>query len=69
LTAFIPNEERVVLIEDTSEIQIQKDNVLRFGARREQNGLSAVTIRDPRSPEGKFAAPLRPNYQGGNSGR
>jgi pilus assembly protein CpaF len=35
-----------VLIEDTAEIQIQKPNVLRFEARREQNGLSAVTIRD-----------------------
>jgi len=34
------------LIEDTAEIQIQKENVLRFEARREQNGLPAVTIRD-----------------------
>src|SRR5258707_1375684 len=34
------------MIEDTAEIQIQKPNVLRFEARREQNGLSAVTIRD-----------------------
>jgi len=46
LTDFIPNDERIVLIEDTAEIQIQKDNVLRFEARREQNGLPAVTIRD-----------------------
>ncbi|MGH9683022.1 MAG: CpaF family protein [Candidatus Acidiferrales bacterium] len=46
LTEFIPNDERVVLIEDTAEIQIQKENVLRFEARREQNGLPAVTIRD-----------------------
>jgi pilus assembly protein CpaF len=46
LTDFIPNDERVVLIEDTAEIQIQKDNVLRLEARREQNGLPAVTIRD-----------------------
>ncbi len=46
LTEFIPNHERIVLIEDTAEIQIQKDNVLRFEARREQNGLPAVTIRD-----------------------
>lgn len=46
LTEFIPNHERVVLIEDTAEIQIQKENVLRFEARREQNGLAAVTIRD-----------------------
>ncbi len=46
LTEFIPNHERVVLIEDTAEIQIQKENVLRFEARREQNGLPAVTIRE-----------------------
>ncbi len=46
LTEFIPNQERIVLIEDTAEIQIQKDNVLRFEARREQNDLPAVTIRD-----------------------
>jgi len=46
LTEFIPDYERIVLIEDTAEIQIQKENVLRFEARREQNGLPAVTIRD-----------------------
>ncbi len=46
LTEFIPDDERIVLIEDTAEIQIQKPNVLRFEARREQNGLPAVTIRD-----------------------
>jgi pilus assembly protein CpaF len=46
LIEFIPNHERVVLIEDTAELQIQKDNVLRFEARREQNGLPAVTIRE-----------------------
>jgi len=46
LTEFIPNHERIVLIEDTAEIQIHKENVLRFEARREQNDLPAVTIRD-----------------------
>ncbi len=46
LTEFIPNHERIVLIEDTAEIQIQKENILRFEARREQNGLPAVTIRE-----------------------
>jgi pilus assembly protein CpaF len=46
LAEFIPNHERIVLIEDTAEIQIQKENVLRFEARREQIGLPAVTIRD-----------------------
>ena len=46
LMEFIPNDERIVLIEDTAEIQIHKENVLRFEARPEQNGLPAVTIRD-----------------------
>src|SRR6267378_1871786 len=46
LTEFIPNYERIILIEDTAEIHIQKDNVLRFEAKREQNDLPAVTIRD-----------------------
>src|SRR5712664_3660598 len=46
LMEFIGDQERIVLIEDTAEIQIHKENVLRFEARREQNGLPAVTIRD-----------------------
>jgi pilus assembly protein CpaF len=46
LAQSIPNDERIVLIEDTAEIQIQKENVLRFEARPEQNGLPAVTLRD-----------------------
>jgi len=46
LAAFISDQDRVVLIEDTSEIQITKPNMVRFEARREQPGLPAVTIRD-----------------------
>lgn len=46
LASFIPDEERIVLIEDTAEIQIQKHNLVRFEARRGQEGLPAVTIRD-----------------------
>jgi pilus assembly protein CpaF len=46
LMESIPDHERIVLIEDTAEIQVQKPNVLRLEARREQNGLPAVTIRD-----------------------
>jgi len=34
LTESIPDHERIVLIEDTAEILIQKENVLRFEARR-----------------------------------
>lgn len=46
LSAYIDTEERIVLIEDTAEIQIDKPNLVRFEARREQLGVPAVTIRD-----------------------
>jgi pilus assembly protein CpaF len=46
LSACIPPEERVVVIEDTSEIQIERKNLVRLEARREQPGAPAVTIRD-----------------------
>ena len=46
LANFIPAEQRVLVIEDTAEIQIYSPNQIRFEARREQNGLPAVTIRD-----------------------
>lgn len=46
LAHFIDPTDRVVLIEDTSEIQISLKNVVEFEARREQPGQRAVTIRD-----------------------
>jgi pilus assembly protein CpaF len=46
LAGFIPHGERLVVIEDTAEIQLHKDNLVRLEARREQPGLPAVTIRD-----------------------
>ena len=46
LAAFISDDDRVVLIEDTSEVQMAKPNLVRFEARREQSDLPAVTIRD-----------------------
>lgn len=46
LAFFVAEEDRIVLIEDTSEIQIAKRNLVRFEARREQASLPAVTIRD-----------------------
>jgi pilus assembly protein CpaF len=46
LGKFIPPDERVLLIEDTSEIHMPQDNLVRFEARQPQNGLPAVTIRD-----------------------
>ena len=46
LANFIPDHERILVIEDTAEIQITTPNLLRFEARRKQEGLPAVTIRD-----------------------
>ncbi len=46
LADSIPDHERLVLIEDTAEIQLHKKNIVRFEARREQNDLPAVTIRE-----------------------
>jgi pilus assembly protein CpaF len=46
LGKFIGDEERILLIEDTAEIQLGQPNLVRFEARQVQNGLPAVTIRD-----------------------
>src|SRR6266849_2050310 len=46
LGRFIPPDERLLLIEDTAEIQLPHHNQVRFEARREQNGLPAISIRD-----------------------
>ncbi len=46
LGKFIPADERILLIEDTAEIQLAHENMVRFEARREQNGMPAVSIRD-----------------------
>jgi pilus assembly protein CpaF len=46
LSSFIPKHERVLVIEDTAEIQIRTLNLVRLEARREQNGLPAITIRE-----------------------
>jgi pilus assembly protein CpaF len=46
LGKFIPADERVLLIEDTSEIHMGQDNLVRFEARQPQNGLPGVTIRE-----------------------
>jgi len=46
LGKFIPPDERIVLIEDTAEIQLPHANLVRFEARREQNGVPAVSIRE-----------------------
>jgi pilus assembly protein CpaF len=46
LAKFIPEEERILLIEDTAEIQIAQSNLVRFEARPAQNGFPGVAIRD-----------------------
>ena len=46
LGKFIPADERILLIEDTSEIHMGQDNLVRFEARPPQSGLPGVTIRE-----------------------
>jgi pilus assembly protein CpaF len=46
LARFIPEDERILLIEDTAELQLRQSNLVRFEARQPQNGLPAVAIRD-----------------------
>ena len=47
LADFIPDEDRLVVIEDTAEIHIRKPNLVRFEARRQQGPkVPAITIRD-----------------------
>jgi pilus assembly protein CpaF len=46
LAKFIPEDERILLIEDTAEIHLAHPNFVRFEARQEQNGVRPVAIRD-----------------------
>ena len=46
LAKFIPDDERILLIEDTAEIALGHANLVRFEARQEQNGVRPVAIRD-----------------------
>src|SRR5487761_127935 len=46
LGKFIPEDERLLLIEDTAEIQMAQPNLVRFEARQAQNRIPAVAIRD-----------------------
>ena len=47
LADFIPDEDRLLVIEDTAEIHIRKPNLVRFEARRQQGPkIPAITIRD-----------------------
>jgi pilus assembly protein CpaF len=52
LASLIPTSERLLIIEDTAEIQLTAPNLVRFEARREQasdnpdDHVPAITIRD-----------------------
>ena len=47
LSSFIPNNERVLVIEDASELQLQQEHVVPFETRKpDKNGNGEVTIRD-----------------------
>jgi pilus assembly protein CpaF len=47
LSAFIPEDERVVVIEDSKEVQLQRRNVVQLEARPpDSKGRGEVTIRD-----------------------
>jgi len=47
LSSFIPNHERVLVIEDASELQLQQEHIVPFETRKpDKNGNGEVTIRD-----------------------
>jgi pilus assembly protein CpaF len=47
LSAFIPNDERIITIEDAAELQLSQDHVVRLESRpANMEGKGAVTIRD-----------------------
>jgi pilus assembly protein CpaF len=46
LVYFVPDTDRLVVIEDTSELQVDKPNLVRLEARRERGDLRGVSIRD-----------------------
>ena len=47
LSSFIPDDERIVTIEDAAELQLHQDHVLRLESRPANiEGKGAVTIRD-----------------------
>jgi pilus assembly protein CpaF len=47
LSSFIPEEERIITIEDAAELQLQQDHVLRMETKvANTDGRGSVTIRD-----------------------
>ena len=65
LIELLPDDERIVSIEDTLELRIDRSNCVRFEARGLQEG--AVTIRDPGAP--RLAAPPGSHRGGRGPGR
>ena len=47
LSSFIPNDERIVTIEDAAELQLHQEHVVRLESRPPNiEGKGAITIRD-----------------------
>jgi pilus assembly protein CpaF len=46
LIKFIPEDERILVIEDTAELHVPQPNLVRFEARQEQSGVRPVAVRD-----------------------
>jgi pilus assembly protein CpaF len=46
LAGAIPGDERILVIEDTAEIQIRASNLVRLEARESSGSLPAITIRE-----------------------
>lgn len=47
LSSFIGNDERVLVIEDASELQLQQEHIVSFETRKaDKNGNGEITIRD-----------------------
>jgi pilus assembly protein CpaF len=46
LATLLPASDRIVVIEETAELQFTHPNLVRFEARRAQPDLAAITIRD-----------------------
>jgi pilus assembly protein CpaF len=47
LSSFIPDDERIVTIEDAAELKLQQEHIVRLETKpANSDGRSAVTIRD-----------------------
>jgi pilus assembly protein CpaF len=66
LAGFIPNEQRLVIIEDTAEIQVRKDNLVRLEAARTERSARG---EHPGAAEGHTPPSSRPDHFGRDSRR